>query len=112
MKVEVECRGIVFFYANGYNQRDVVVGGDHRAIGFHEVIQLIFCNAVCYVNPYLVTIHVVNIDCSKDTREILQKTMLLSAMEIAPRIFLIFFFYPAALPPTLPECQGRSLRTQ
>jgi hypothetical protein len=75
MKVEVECRGIDFFQANEYNQMDVVFGGDHGARRFRAVIQLIFRNADCHVNPYSVTMHMGNIDCNKDTREILQKTI-------------------------------------
>ena len=54
---------------------DVVFGGDHGARRFRAVIQLIFRNADCHVKPYSVTIHVGKIDCNKDTREILQKTI-------------------------------------
>jgi len=54
---------------------DVVFGGDHGARRFRAVIQLIFRNADCHVNPYSVTMHMGNIDCNKDTREILQKTI-------------------------------------
>jgi hypothetical protein len=54
---------------------DVVFGGDHGACHFHAVIQLIFHNVQCHVKPYAVSIHVGNMDCNKDTREILEKTI-------------------------------------
>ena len=65
---------------------DVVFGGDHGARRFRAVIQLIFRNADCHVNPYSVTIHVGKIDCNKDTREILQKTI---AAELNEGLWLI-----------------------
>jgi hypothetical protein len=71
----VECRGADFFRSNGFNQMDVVFGGDHGARRFRAVIQLIFCNVQCQVKPYAVTIHVGNNDCNKDTREVLEKTI-------------------------------------
>jgi hypothetical protein len=41
-KVEVQYRGIDFFKSNGFNQIDVVLGGDHGARRFRAVTQLIF----------------------------------------------------------------------
>jgi hypothetical protein len=67
IKLEVECRGAEFFRSNGFNEMDVVLGGDHGAHRFCAVIQLIFWNGQSQVKPYAVTIHVGNIDCNKDT---------------------------------------------
>jgi hypothetical protein len=75
IKLEVECRGADFFRSNGFNQMDIVFGGDHGARRFRAVIQLIFRNVQCHVKPYAVTIHVGNIDCNKDTREVLERTI-------------------------------------
>jgi len=61
-------------------------GGDHGARQFLGVIQLIFHNTDCHVNPYSITFYVGNIDCSKDTREILQKSV---ATELNEGLWLI-----------------------
>jgi hypothetical protein len=60
----------------GYNQADIVVGGDHGQRRFRAVIKLILRNnGNNIISPYSVVIRVGNIECRKDTREVLQKTI-------------------------------------
>jgi len=74
LKFEVNARGIPFL--RQYNQADIVFGRDHGACRFQAVIKLILQNKDdIRVEPYSVVIHVGNIDCKKDTREILEKTV-------------------------------------
>jgi hypothetical protein len=57
-------------------QADIVVGGDHGQRRLRAVIKLILRNnGNNTINPYSVVIHVRNIECRKDTREVLQKTI-------------------------------------
>jgi hypothetical protein len=74
LKFKVNARGIPFMQQ--YNQADIVFGGDHGARRFRAVIKFILRNKDdIAVEPYSVVIHVGNIDCKKDTREILEKTI-------------------------------------
>jgi hypothetical protein len=74
LKFKVNARGIPFMQQ--YNQADVVFGGDHGAWGFGAVIKFILQNKDdIAVEPYSVVINVGNIDCKKDTRQILEKTI-------------------------------------
>jgi len=54
---------------------DFVFGEDHGAHRFWALNQLKFCNTQCHVKPYTVSIQVGNIDCAKDTSEVLEKTI-------------------------------------
>jgi hypothetical protein len=59
-----------------YNQADIVFGGDHGQRQFRAVIKIILRNDENKaINPYSVVIRVGNIECRKDTREVLEKTI-------------------------------------
>jgi hypothetical protein len=76
IKTEVMSRGFEKFKAMGYNQAYIVVSGDHGQRRFRAVIKFILCNnGNNTINPYSVVIRVGNIECRKDTREVLQKTI-------------------------------------
>lgn len=74
LKSEVECRGLPFL--RQFNQLDVIFGGDHGARRFRAVIWLILRNTDDRtIAPLSVVIHVGNIECKKDTREVLEATI-------------------------------------
>jgi hypothetical protein len=74
LKVEVNARGTPFI--RQYDQADIVFGGDHGARRFRAVIKFILRNKDDNtIEPYSVVIHVGNVDCKKDTREVLEKTI-------------------------------------
>jgi len=75
MKLEFEYQGRDFFQNKGYNKVDVVLGGVCGARRFRAVIQLVFRHNNCPSEAYSAIIHVGNIDCNKDTREILDKQL-------------------------------------
>lgn len=76
IKTELKYRGQDFFAKNGYDSLDIVLGGDHGARRFRAELRLIFRNSRnMHINPYSTTLCVGSIDCTKDTRDILDKTI-------------------------------------
>jgi hypothetical protein len=76
VKTELKMRGQDFFTKKGYSSLDVVLGCDHGARRFRAQLRLIFRNSGDkQVEPYSITLCVGSIDCAKDTREVLEKTI-------------------------------------
>jgi hypothetical protein len=75
LEVEINGRGENFF--NQFDSVDIVFGGDHGARKFHAVVRLIFRNKNdASITTLSVVLTVGSIDCAKDSRLILQKTII------------------------------------
>jgi len=91
LKTEVRCRGLTFL--SQFNMLDIIFGGDHGARRFRAVIQLILRNKDNgEVEPYSIVITVANIDCQKDTRQVLEATVGIPLNESLKRIVGKFIF--------------------
>ncbi len=77
VKTEIDCRGVLFFKQQGYNSADIVFGGDHGARRFRAVVKLILRNNNNKeVKPLSVVLTVGSINCAKENRDILEKTIM------------------------------------
>jgi hypothetical protein len=75
LEVEINGRGENFF--DQFDSVDIVFGGDHGARKFHAVVRLIFRNKNdASITTLSVVLTVGSIDCAKDSRLILQKTII------------------------------------
>jgi hypothetical protein len=80
LEVEINGRGVNFF--NQFDSVDIVFGGDHGARKFCAVVRLIFRNKNdASITTLSVVLTVGSIDCAKDSRLILQKTIINSINE-------------------------------
>jgi hypothetical protein len=85
LKTEVKCRGLPFL--SQFNQLDLVFGGDHGARRFRAVIRLILRNKDDgAIAPHSIVLHVGNIECKKDTRNVLEATIGVPLNESLKRI--------------------------
>jgi hypothetical protein len=85
VKMEVQRRGSTFF--GGYNQIDVVFGGDHGARRFRAVTKIIFrSNVQPDLEPFSIVMQVGNIDIAKDTRSVLERTLGIPLNESVKRV--------------------------
>jgi hypothetical protein len=77
LKREVSCRGRAFFLRKGYNQVDIVFGGDHGARRFRAMVRILFRNNLLPLDtePYSIIMQVGSIEAAKDTREIIEGTI-------------------------------------
>jgi hypothetical protein len=76
IRTELKHRGQEFFKNNGHNTLDVILGCNHGARKFRAELRLLFWNSMDEeVKQYSISLHVGHIDCTKDTREVLQKTL-------------------------------------
>jgi ribosomal protein L35AE/L33A len=92
LQTEFKCRGKEYFQAMGYDSIDIIFGADHGARRFRAAIKIVFrnkCNAA--VAPSSVVITIGNIDCKKETYEILAKTIAKPINEALKRIVGKFF---------------------
>jgi hypothetical protein len=75
-RLKFELNAIDIPFLRQYNQVDIVFSRDHGAGRFWAVIKLnLQIKDDITVEPYSVVIHVGNVDCKKDTRKILEKTV-------------------------------------
>ncbi len=85
LKTELNCRGLPSL--RQFNQLDIIFGGNHGAQRFRAVIQLILRNKDnAAIAPYSTVLHVGNVDCQKDTREVLEATVGVPLNESLKRI--------------------------
>jgi len=92
LKTEFKFRGKEYFQQFGFNSIDIVFGADHGARRFRAAIKVIFRNKEnTTVSPFSVVITVGNIYCSKESREILEKTIAKPINESLKRIVNKFF---------------------
>jgi hypothetical protein len=83
--MEVQRRGSTFF--GGYNQIDVLFGGDYGARRFRAVTKLIFrSNVQPDLEPFSIVMQVGNIDVAKDTRSVLERTLRIPLNESLKRV--------------------------
>jgi len=92
LQMELKFKEKEYLQQLGFNSIDIVFGGDHGAKRFHAVIKLIIRNKEdTSVSPISVVITVGNIDCTKETREILNKTIATPINDGLRRIVNKFF---------------------
>ncbi len=92
LHTEFKSRGPNYFQQVGFNSIDIVFGDDHGARRFRAVIKIIFRNTEDKsVPPYSIVLTVGNIDCRKETRQILEATIAKPINEALNRIFNKFF---------------------
>jgi hypothetical protein len=92
LHTEFKSRGPNYFQQVGFNSIDIVFGGDHGARRFRAVIKIIFRNTEDKSVPsYSIVLTVGNIDCRKETRQILEATIAKPINEALNRIFNKFF---------------------
>jgi hypothetical protein len=84
----MDFRGNDFFIKNGYNSADIVYGADHGIHEFCAFVKLIIWNSNSIdVNPLSIVITVANIDCDKENRAIVDKTIAKPTNDGLRRVF-------------------------